>query len=212
LFASLDRPMQVTLNSVRVKTALADDLRAELYIKDDAMRAGEPSPAGWLSPNEQGGGVGRYVKKFEKALIAQGAMPAGMLVVPGPAARLDGFGNISRGQIVQVLNQLGAELSPGYRRVISANGAKRLASAKRSGRLYVAIAKKVGNLRPGVYVRGGRGMRELRLVFAYVSRVSYSKRLALQETTVQRAPLVLDRQLARAIAESRQRLTARGST
>jgi hypothetical protein len=206
IFASLDRPTSATARSVGVKPATAQDLVAEVFIKDRPVRADAPAPVDWLAPQEEGGQRG--IKKFERALIAQGSMPAGHKVVPGAYAQLDGFGNISRGQIVQVISQLGTAFSPGYQRVIGSTLGKRLASAKRRGREYVAINKKQrGNLPLGVYQRDGRALLP---VFLFVTTVTYRKALHLQESAQRLAPVRIVDQVERAVGEHIARLTAAG--
>ena len=204
----LDKPTPGTLAAVRTSRATAATLRAELFVRDQGAKLGTMTPAQWLGPQEVGGG--RYVKKFERALMAQGAMPAGAKVVPGKGARLDAYGNISRGQITQVLNQLGQDLSPGYARTISKSATKRLESARRSGRTYVAFARPVGRIKPGVYQRSGPGGRLLVPVFFYVSAVSYRKRVDLAGVAQEQAPKVLTREALRALDEHRARLLAKG--
>lgn len=197
IFSAIDRPTSFTARAVGVKTATAATLRAEVFIKDQPARAGAPAPVDWMAPLETGGG--RYVKKFERALMAQGSMPAGMKAVPGRFARLDEYGNVSRSQITQVIAQLGQDFSPGYARTISANQAKRVASARRTGRAYVAFTRPVGKLKPGVYQRDGR---KLLPVFVYVSRVQYSKRTDFTEIGRREAPTIVTRQVQRAIDEA----------
>lgn len=179
----IDRPTPGTMKAIGVKKATARDSVAEVFIKDRGQ-PGRLTPEQWLSHHEYGGD--RLIRKFEQSLIRQGAMPSGCKVVPGAGAKLDAYGNISRGQIVQVLTQLGTQLSPGYQRVISKSVARRLAAAKRHGREYVAVARLEGRkgrpfyrLRPGVYERRGR---ELVPVFLYVSVLTYRKRLGLLQS------------------------------
>lgn len=203
----LDRPTPATLRSVVVKRAENTDAQptAEVRIRDQArMERGTP-PVQWLAEQEMGGRRG--VKKFEAALQAQGAMPRGWAAVPGPAAKLDSYGNVTRGQIVQVIAQLGAQFSPGYQRVISQSAAKRAASAIRRGRAYVAIqAGNKAGLTPGVYERDGRG---LRAVFYFVRHAAYRKRLDLVGAASRDALAVLQREFARAVSESAARLAQR---
>lgn len=206
LASELDRPQSFTLNATRVQPATAQNLQAVLAIKDQPVRAGAPAPVEWLAPNEGGGD--RYIKRFERALMAQGSMPRGMRAVPGPFAKLDAFGNVSRGQIVQVLNQLGAQFSPGYQRVIGATAAKRQASAQRAGRTYVAFPQRQGKIKPGIYERNGR---QLLMVFAFVGSVTYRKRLTLDQIAASQAPVILSRQLERAINDHRARLAQRSA-
>lgn len=204
--AKLDRPTPLTQRSVLVKRAEAASLQAEVLVRDQA-RAGAVTPAEYLGTQESGGSRG--LRKFERALIAQGSMPAGHKVVPGKYAKLDGFGNVSRGQIVQVIAQLGAQYSPGYQRVISKSAAKRAESAIRRGRNYVALLVRDDKGRaPGVYEIGKYGLRP---VFFYVRSVAYQRRLDLLGQAGSRAPGEVRRQVERAIAEHAARLAAKGA-
>lgn len=205
IFSQIDRPTGFTARAVGVKTATADDLRAEVFIRDQPARADAPAPVEWLGPQEFGGP--RYVKKFELALQLQGSMLAGQKVVPGRYAQLDGFGNISRAQITQVIAQLGRDFSPGYARTISTRLDKRLAYAKRTGRDYVAFPRPVGKVRPGVYQRQDR---QLLPVFLFVSAISYRKRTDFEQIAQTQGPVRVSGHIERAIGEHIARLTAAG--
>lgn len=202
LQSKFDRPTPATTRATATKRATATDLQAEVFIKGSA--SGTP-PVEWLTPEESGGQ--RRLKKFEQALVAQGSMPQGHYAVPGPAAKLDAYGNVSRGQIVQVIAQVGAKFSPGYERVISQSAAKRVAKALKIGRAYVAIPKGQGDLRPGVYERKGRG---LVAVFYFVRRATYRPRTRLIGRAEQEAPKLLQREVGRALQENIERVMARG--
>lgn len=201
----LDRPTPFMLRATRVHTATAEKLQASVLIGDDSLRGGL-SPAQVLAPHQAGGD--RMQKKFEAALIAQGAMPAGKRAVPGAAAKLDAYGNVSRQQIVQVINQLGSQFSPGYARVIGKSVAKRIASAKRAGREYVAIPVGSGRLSAGIYERAGR---RLRAVFVYVNRTQYDRRLTLVENGQAYAERHLNAEVTRTIQEHIAKLAAKGA-
>lgn len=206
LASAIDRPTSFTLRAVGVTPATGETLEAQLFIRDQAVRLGAPTPAQWLAPQEEGGA--RFTKKFERALIAQGSMLPGHQVVPGPFATLDGFGNISRGQITQVIAQLGTSWSPGYARTISTNMAKRIASAARRGRQYVAFPRQTGKIEPGVYQREGR---DLLPVFLYKRQVRYGQRLELKVIAQQRGPEILRAEATRAVDESVKRKFERAS-
>lgn len=205
LTGKLDRPTPQTQRAVVVIPATAATLEATVLIKDQAA-AGGRAPEEWLATEERGGQ--RYVKKFEQALISSGAMPQGLRAVPARYAKLDSYGNVSRSQIVQVLAQLGQQLSPGYKRVISASATKRAQKAVATGRNYIAIQTKIkGGPAPGVYQRTLKGLLP---VFFFTGSVGYRKRLDLQAAAQQQAPVVLTREIERAIGESFARLMARG--
>lgn len=193
-----DRPTPSTLRATAVSQATAANPQASVFIKDQPG-AGGRAPQWWLAPEERGGQRG--LKKFEAALIAQGSMQAGWRAVPGPAAQLDGYGNVTRGTIVQVIAQLGAQYSPGYQRVISPSAQRRVAKALKTGRKYLAIKAQNGALRPGVYLREGR---QLRPVFYFVRTVGYRPRLDLMAKAAAVAaakfPSEFDRALSDAVA------------
>lgn len=203
----LDKPTPATLKSVVVRGATAQSLQASVLVRDQ-VASGGLAPAGWLLPSERGGD--RLVKKFERALMAQGAMPAGTKVVPGKGATLDGYGNVSRAQIVQVIAQLGKDFSPGYARVISKSTEKRVAKAAKTGRAYVALPTGSGagngKLAPGIYQRSGRGLVP---VFLFVKAVQYPRRLDLVQVANAAALDLFPREAQLAVAQSATRLAAR---
>lgn len=121
-----DRPVRYTLNGTYVRPATTSRLQSEVGIKDQSYAGKGTAAINYLSPQIYGGGRG--LKRFEKALQAFGILPKGMFAVPGSAAKLDANGNMSAGQIVQILSALGAaERFSGY----MANRTRR--SAKRKG-------------------------------------------------------------------------------
>lgn len=201
LASKLDRPTPATLRSVVRTRATGASLQAEVFIKDQSSGT---APAEWLAPEERGGQ--RRLKLFEMALAKTGALPPGTYVVPGPGAKLDGYGNVSRGQIVQVIAQLGAQYSPGYQRVISKTASKRAQKALLTGRAYVAIPQARGNLPAGIYERKARG---LVAVFYIVSRAIYRPRTGLVETAQQVAATSLPLHMRRAIEESVARVMSK---
>lgn len=93
-----DRPTNYTRNSVYLRTATKQRLQAEVWLKWGAR------PDHYLLPQIVGGD--RPLKRFEQRLVKAGYMQASERAVPGEGARLDQFGNLSRGQIVQILSQL----------------------------------------------------------------------------------------------------------
>jgi hypothetical protein len=122
---AFDRPTPYTLGSLYLSPATKVVPVAKVWLKDDA---GKGTPAAKFLLSEITGGARRF-KRFENALAARGLLPAGMFVMPGSAAQLDAYGNMQRGQIVQLLSALGAAES---RAGFLANRTK--ASAKRKGR------------------------------------------------------------------------------
>ncbi len=201
----IDQPTAFTKKAVRVEKARADSLTAKVALKD--VSRGGMSQAGYLQQHEFGGG--RLVKKFERALIASGAMPQGYITVPGKGVDRNGYGNVSRGTITAVISQLGQDFSPGYQRTISKDAARRAKSQARHGKRYIVMP--VGNpsgVNPGVYVRGAD--RALRMVFAFKQVVKYSRKLTLQSSAVDKVQAIAAEEFDRAIDEQLARLRARG--
>jgi hypothetical protein len=194
---SFDRPNPFTRNAFYVKPATREHPEAVVGIKDD-VTAGR-GPVHWFDPEIRGGR--RELQGFERAIRSLGVMDGTQFMVPGRYARLDQYGNISRGQIVQILSQLrafaGAETvsrnlvrrdgrgENDDRRLTRAEAArKRAAAFRRSGGQYFAVGPAPrGGLKPGIYQRqvASRGLtgpasRRPRLVMLFVDRVSYEPR------------------------------------
>lgn len=203
---NLDRPIARTRAATTFLSASAASLTATVKVKD--ALPGTP-PSEYLSPQERAGS--RTMKKFEAALQASGAMPRGYVTVPGRAAVLDAYGNVSRAQIVAVIAALGKDWSPGYQRVIGSTTERRLARQQKLGRKYIAIQpEEVAQRRVsgGIYERMADGT--LRAVFVYRRAVSYRKRLDLEALAAKEAPDIIAEEFQRAVAESFARLRARG--
>lgn len=99
-----DRPTPYTMNALYLKRATKTNLLAEVRYKDDTFK-GTPATK-YLAPQAEGGD--RNVKRIESLLRSRGLLPSDMYVVPGEAATLDIYGNISRGQYSKILAQLQA--------------------------------------------------------------------------------------------------------
>lgn len=209
LNTEIDRPTPRTQAAAGFTGARADSLQASVFLKDQLAGT---SPAEYLKAQETGGS--RFLKKFEQALVASGAMPAGYFTVPGRAAVRDGYGNVSRGQLVAVIRALGQDFSPGYQRVISKNTARRLQAQARSGRRYMAVLPKDAaraKVTPGIYERQPDGTR--RAVFIFKSQLAYKKRLRLVDRdSVRDIEQTLQQQVDLALTQSLERLNARGQT
>jgi hypothetical protein len=108
-----DRPTPYTLNALRSKPPTMTNLQGEVGFKEPWA----PRSTKYLEPQVEGGG--RRVKGFEYAIQQRvttmnpqgqrGVYPAGTMFVPGRGARLDAYGNISPGQIQQILSGLQAQ-------------------------------------------------------------------------------------------------------
>jgi hypothetical protein len=126
----------------------------------------------------------RHFKAFEARLMQIGLIPAGYNAVPGAGAHLDANGNMSRGQISQLLNVLGAYTEAGYNKADNRT-VNRLAKGRVKKNVYgfVYWVNKVGStkakhLPPGVYQRIITGFgSSLKPILIFVKRANYRKRL-----------------------------------
>ena len=178
--AVFDRPTPWVLNSIRIKYATTQNLQADLAFKDKNT---VESSRSMVEPNVFGGA--RHFKAMEARLMGIGLLPSGYNVVPGGAAKLDAYGNMSRGQITQLLNVLGTYTEAGYSKA-DARTVARLAKGNVKKNIYgfTYWVNKVGSpgrnkrLQPGVYQRVKTGFgTSLKPVLIFVKKANYKHRL-----------------------------------
>lgn len=140
-----DRPVPYTLRSAVFDRATYTDLTARVWHAEP-----ERMSQHYLTPQVEGGE--RRLKGFERAL------GLGELV-PAMGAKMDRYGNVSVGQIRQILSVLGkAERGAGY----SANITDRSRRRNTKARDYVIIDRRQrGRLVRGVYQRFAQPGREI---------------------------------------------------
>ncbi len=180
-----DRPTPYTLRSLYMRVE-KERLESEVWFKDQVDAGKGTAATQYLTPQVYGGGRG--LKRFELALQRIHVLPAGMYAVPAPGAKFDAYGNINRGQIVQILSYLSAFGEQGYRANMTAARRAKLkrGTAKTRGFEYIVIRPGTRNLRPGIWERTqtafGAGMRP---VLWFVRAPSYHKRLKFFEIAEQ---------------------------
>lgn len=193
---SFDRPTPFTRNAIFLQRTKNKVPEVRVGIKD-AGTAGQRGAVNWLQPEIEGGG--RAQKAFERAIRGLGVMDGTQFIVPGRYAQLDAYGNISRGQLMQILSQLraftGAETvsrnlprDGDYERNRSGRtpGQVRRAAYRRAqGQFFAVGPMPRGGLRPGIYQRQVAGRRLVgpaspkpRPVMIFVDRVEYEQRFA----------------------------------
>jgi hypothetical protein len=122
----LDRPKAFTLNSLMLKPGNKHKPEARVWFKDFAPKG---TPAGkYLMPQVYGGD--RPLKRSEKALMAMGYLRKGKYLAPASGAKRDAYGNMSRGQTVQVLSALRAFSGVGANQNASGSDRSKKAQAK----------------------------------------------------------------------------------
>lgn len=218
----LDNPTPFTMRGFFFRGATAARLEARVWFGNEY---GEGAAKGrYLTPQIEGGG--RRLKRFERALQAAGAMPTGYFAVPGPGAKLDGYGNISRGQLTQILSQVGTTLTAGYSRTLQrrqGESAKAFQSRRRrafgrSGGQYFAVRDRRGKLKPGVYLAGARDFGAkwglgrsggIIPVLLYRPTTTYRTRFDFYGAASRVVQTRMGAELERAVMESAARLAAR---
>lgn len=171
-----DRPTPWVLNSLRIKYATKRNLVAELAFKDiDSARSSRTM----VEPHVEGGG--RHFKVFEARLKAAGHVPKGWNIVPGKAATLDQFGNMSQSQIKQVLSLL---VTNGPMPASWHKNRSRLAAGnvKQNQYGFEYFVNPVGGrnkkLEPGIYKRFSTGFgSSLKPILIFVKPAAYKKNL-----------------------------------
>ncbi len=200
-----DRPTPYTQNSLYLRPATAQRLEAEVYFKDDAGRGGIAATT-YLLPQVEGGN--RSHKRVERLLQMAGHLPQGWYATAGQGARLDAYGNVSRGQIIQVLSQLRISAVSGFTRNMPFDGRKQIAAQRRAGGRFFVV-KPGGKIQPGIYQRELTG-RNISPVFIFVRSASYQPRLDFHGLAKRVAAERLPVHLQRSIEEHAARLAGAG--
>ncbi|WP_225024391.1 hypothetical protein [Pseudomonas aeruginosa] len=168
-----DRPTPFTRNAIRILHATSRRLEAALWVKDEKDHASKgQAPEDWVAPQVFGGP--RVDKASERNLRARGILPAGMFVVPAEGARLDQYGNMSRGQMIQILSGLGALE---YRAGFKGNATQSARSLARGHQLAYFVMHR-GRRPIGIAERRGR---MLTMVLAFVRQPQYRVRFQFHE-------------------------------
>lgn len=223
---SFDRPTPRTLGATFLSPARpnATPVQAVVGVRDYTAGSGR-APITWLRWQIYGGP--RAEKGFERLLVSAGAMRSGDRAVPGRFARLDAYGNISPGQLVQILSQLRIDSTAG---TLGASGSTRSLprfgfddtrrdrrrkagvirrAYQRAGGQFVAFPNGRGKLRPGIYrVRATAwGRSDPQPVLLFVGSAVYEPgrfdfHYAAGRSVARHLPPMLQREVDRAIERS----------
>ena len=153
------RPVPYTLNSLKVTRTKNHNMQASVWFKEPDRMEDH-----YLVPQVEGGK--RKLKGFERALLRN-------KFIPGRGARMTKAGNISPGQIRQVLSVLGRAEMAGYQANITSKSARR--NKKQRDYVFLHQGSSKGKLPPGVYQRvstkgsgfGGKARKTLAGAYAY---------------------------------------------
>jgi hypothetical protein len=164
---AFDRPTPWTLNSTRILYARPSaEPEAAVWVKDESGGKNPFSAEDYLMPQVEGGE--RITRRSEKYLREAGILPAGKFVVPGAGARLDAYGNMQRGHMMQILSGLSALTRDGSDH--SASDSRR---SQRKGHARAFFVLKRGKTPIGIAERRGKGVA---VVLAFVRQPHYRER------------------------------------
>jgi len=169
-----DRPTRWTLGSMRVKVTNAMEIKVGIVDPEGAYKRAN----NYLGTQIRGGPRG--VKAMESALRAFG-LPSGWKVVPSKDVELDEYGNMSGGQIKQILAWFrSADMSSGPNASFGKVRSARKSTKKRVfGFEYFVVLpgnKKTG-LIPGVYQRFYFAMgKSIKPILIFVNTTNYKSR------------------------------------
>lgn len=164
---NFDRPTPIVMRSLRTKTATANDQHARVYLKGYELTKQAKSMADVLSHEFEGGE--RIPKQIEKRFRQAGLLGANEWLVPGLMARMDKYGNMSRGQIQQVISQLGLMVAGSDN--VATKSARSQRSQRRAGYFFWADGETI-DLKPGVW-QAKKGGRELNPILIVIRKPNY---------------------------------------
>ena len=171
--STFDKPKAETVKATYVIRSDKNNLTATVGLKDRSRR-GAPA-AEYLAPNlGKSGRTPRNYKRSEYMLRTAGILPAGLYTVPGKEAKLDAYGNMSRGQIVQILSYFRTfgNTALNTKRMNATD--KYLAKAAKQQRQYfvVPVNDRKSKLYPGIWQEAPG--RTLAPILMFVSRPVYN--------------------------------------
>lgn len=196
-----------------------DRMFSRIDLSGDINKQGIPAEY-WLSPGIIGGP--RRYKRHEIALNRIGILPPGMFIVPGEGADMDAYGNMSSGQIVQIIAYFRAFGEQGYKANMTEKTRARLAKGTKTKQAieYFVVkpesfrtwgrgnGKAMGRkkMQPGIYKRIFFGMgTAIKPVMIFVKSPQYGRRFDFYRVTIQAAErqlyLSLDKYLNQMLEE-----------
>lgn len=166
-----DRPVPLTLRSLWTKPATKANLTAKVYLKGVEIGGKNPNSMFEIIGHEFDGGV-RNRKRLEQLFTQAGLISSNEFLVPGGAARLDRYGNMSRGQLQQIVSQLGIARD-------SANNSTKSTRSKRNVKKAGVMFWSRGERLPrGVWMRAGLFVKPILLV---INAPHYRQRIDLDK-------------------------------
>ena len=152
-----DRPTPLVMKSLFITQATKARLQAAVYLKDREIGGKNSRSMAEILGHQFAGGT-RLRKRLEDAFTGAGLISPGEYLVPGPDAKLDQYGNLSRGQTQQIYAALRLFRDP-YQNVTQSKRSQR--NAKAAGRIFWSDGKGANKRRRGLWATDGRGFPKL---------------------------------------------------
>lgn len=163
-----DRPTPFSKRSLYVTPAKKTQLAAAVEIKDQFPAKSSATPDQTYRHQYEGGP--RIRKGLERYLTQAGLISAREWMAPGDGAKLDAYGNVSRGQLAQIMSQLRLGLDPASWKT---NSTRSKRHRKKSGEMFWSRG---GTLARGIWMRDGRSAKPIMIV---VSEPNYQARIQM---------------------------------
>lgn len=161
-----DRPTRWTVQSLRLLPARKNSLTARVEMKNEAVKSAPATK--WLSPQVDSGG--RPDKASERNLRARSILKHGQQTAFGKSAKLDKYGNLTKGQITKALSGIGGFEELGY----SANATESSRSVAKGNRRQYFVMRK-GRSALGIARRTSK--KNMYILIAFVRTPTYSRKL-----------------------------------
>jgi len=176
-----DRPTPWTMNSLR-QYGVAKRDKLETTVDWRANFGKGIQPEQYMLAQVRGGE--RRLKRYEVALRSVGALPDDHITIPGQGAKLDAYGNMSAGQIIQILSYFKAFPEMGYKNNATDKTKARMArDNKRTGaRGYVYFVGRPGDRgQLGIYKRTQLGFgSSITPILIFVKSANYEARFDIE--------------------------------
>lgn len=189
-----DRPKPLTKKGTFLQRSTKANLTAVVGLKQ--RQYGGPVNE-YLQAEVDGGR--RADKRSEILLQRAGILPVGYQTRPGSGARLDSYGNMSRGQIVQILSYFktfGLIKESGRFKGQDTKSAKLNRTRARAAVEYFVVPEGQPGLATGVWMRRGRTLAP---ILIFIRPATYSKRYDFYGVARKTARSKLDKHFADAL-------------
>lgn len=177
-----DRPTPVTMRSLFTRPAdykKQPEPFAEVLVKDDPTGLSKSRRSIAEIIGHQFVGGSRIPKRSEELLRTAGYLRSNEFIAPGPDAKLDPYGNVSRGQMQQILSALRAQFDP-YSNRTSSERSRR--NARRAGNIFYSDGRPVvgrkKTVRRGIWASDRRG--DLKLLLVIIPSPGYQRLIDMQ--------------------------------